>query len=370
MQTQINLLSRACCLTLLTLGFSANVHAQSTYLAVGNAKTKKAVLALTETTPTGAVSAYLGQIQKTIEADLNFIEAFRLLPSSAFPQSSLSSVAELKQTEWMKSGADFLTFSQLKLERGTTLTYELHVVNISGNKEALAKRYTSDISDLKPLSHAIANDIVFAITGKKGIFLTKIAFACDKTGKKEIYTMNFDGSDLKQITRFQSITMAPAWNSDGTRLAFSVYNKHSDNTKNIDLFEYNFKNAKLQLMSNKKGINSGANYHPNGREMAITLSFAGNPDLYLLDLETKKASPLTHSIGFDVDPSFSPDGKKLAFVSSRAGKPMVYIAPTANPNEAKRLTFAGQYNATPTWSPDGKKLRSQDGMTATLTSLR
>ncbi len=335
--------------------FNSSAFAQSTYLSVGNAKTKKPVIALIETNAASNALALSAQIQKTIDNDLNFIELFKMLPSAGFAQTKINAAADVKYPEWIKSGADFVVYSSTKLEK-SGLIFELHVAGMGKNQEVLAKRYTAETSDAKTLAHSAANDIVQLITGKKGIFLTKILFACDKTGKKEIYTMNFDGSDIRQITKIKSITMAPAWNSNGTKIAFSVFNKHSDNNKNLDLFQYDFASGKLELLSNKKGINSGAAYHPDGKRLALTLSFNGNPDIYFLDIASRVATPFTKSIGFDVDPAFSPDGSKIAFVSSRAGKPMVYVAPVLNAADAKRLTYAGSYNATPSWSPDAKKL--------------
>ena len=321
--------------------------AQPTSIAVGAAKTKKPVVAL--------VSVDDSTIQKTIAHDLEFLDLFKLLPKENFAQPTLNSVTPIKFPDWAKTGTDYVGFGSTKVESGK-LSFEFHLSNIGGNTEVLAKRYTAASSEAKVLAHQVANDIVFAITGKKGIFLTRIAFACDKTGKKEIYTMNFDGSDVHQITKIRSISMAPAWSPDGSKIAFSVYNKHSDNVKNLDLFEYNLKSGSLRLLSNRKGINSGASYAPSGNKLALTMSYTGNPTLHLLDLDTKQTTQLTHSLGFDVDPNFSPDGSKIAFVSSRPGKPMLYVAPTSNAGDAKRLTFAGQYNATPDWSPDGKKI--------------
>jgi len=322
------------CLITLSSPFS---RAQTTSLAVGEAKLKKPVIVLgPPSSSTPALTATIAQIQKTIENDLNFVDQFRVTPGAD------------------KNTADYTSTGSVKSD-GDHLVYEFHFSQ-SGGKEILGKRYTSDSDEYKTLAHSIANDIVFAITGKKGIFLTKIACSCDKSGKKEIYTMNFDGSDVHQITKLRSISMGAAWSPDGSKLAFSVFNRHSDNTKNIDLFDYSFRTGSMRLLSNRKGINSGASYHPNGRQAAVTLSYAGNPDIYLLDLDTRSTTQLTKSIGFDVDPSFSPDGSRIAFVSSRGGKPMVYTLNTANPSEVKRITYAGQYNATPNWAPDGKKI--------------
>ncbi len=327
---------------LATAGFislsAVTSYAQTTSIAVGEAKTKKPMIALSSPSTTSAnITAQISQIQKTIENDLNFSDQFRT-----------SAATE-------KNSADYSSTGTIKSENDH-LTYEFHLTLVGSGKEILGKRYSSDLSDYKTLAHSIANDIVLAITGKKGIFLTKIAFSCDHTGKKEIYTMNFDGSEVRQITKNRSISMGASWSPDGTKLGYSLFNRHSDGTKNIDLFEYNFRSGGMRLLSNRKGINSGISYHPNGKDAAVTLSYAGNPDIYLLNVDSRTTTPLTKSVGFDVDPSFSPDGSRLAFVSSRAGKPMVYTLNLSNPSDVKRITFAGQYNATPNWSPDSKKI--------------
>jgi TolB protein len=330
-------------------------QAQTGYLKVGEAKVKKSVLALTvpQTDATHVANANL--VAKTIQDDLDFVDFFRMLPPSAFAQNKIAKPEDVNYAEWVKTGADYVSFALFSSE-GSRASLEFHLASAGGNKEVFAKRYSADASELKILAHTVANDIVQNVTGKPGIFLTKIAFQCDKSGKKEIFTSNFDGSDVRQVTKLRSIAMSPAWNSDGTKLAFSVYNRHSDNIKNIDLFELNFKTGSLKLLSNKKGINSGANYSPDGSRLAYTMSYTGNPEIHVLDFSSGESTQLTRSVGFDVDPAFSPDGRQLAFVSSRAGKPMLYVTDVRNPSNVKRLTYAGQFNATPSWSPDGKRI--------------
>lgn len=342
-------------------GFPARMsHAQSTYLKVGEAKVKKPVIALTSGSANNEnTQAKLKIVSQTIAADLAFTDQFKLLPEAGFAQPRVNALAEMKFPEWAKAGTDYVSFGTFTEEKGQ-IAYEFHLVNIGSNHEAISKKFVADRDEAKTLGHAIANDIVQAITLKRGIFLTRIAFVCDKSGKKEIYTAAFDGSDVRQVTKLRSLSMGPAWSPDGNRLAFSVYNRHSDNVKNIDLYEIQFKTGALKLLSNRKGINSGAAYSPDGTKIAYTMSHTGNPEVHLLDLETRETTQITRSIGFDVDPAFSPDGKTLAIVSSRPGKPMIYTVnlsnPLANPSEVKRLTYAGSYNATPSWSPDGKKI--------------
>lgn len=328
-------------------------HAQSTYIKIGTAKTKLPSFAMPK--PIGTDANTTKQIQNYILNDLSFIDLFRIVPEAVFPQSTLNPTAKIDFQEWAKAGADYIVASELKSEPGK-ITLEIHLWQPASARELLAKRYVANASDYKTTAHMAANDIVGAITGKPGIFLTKIAAVCERTGKKELYTVDFDGGDPQQVTRHRSTVLSPGWSPKGAKLAYSVYNRHKGNIKNMDLFEFSFADKSIRLLSNREGINSGASYHPNGKQIALTMSFLGNPEIFLLDTATREASRLTNSLGLDVDPSISPDGSQLAFVSSRAGKPMLYVMPINNPAGAKRLTFAGDYNASPSWLPDSKKI--------------
>jgi len=337
---------------------SSGAAADKPYISVGAAKAKKTVMAYQAIKV--AAAHFKGQaktIQSTVTSDLLFMDIFRFLDASAFIEDdSKSGILQgtFKYTDWTGIGAEFLVKSVLSGE-GNAMTYEAHLYDTFGAKEVLAKRYVAPPSDAKTLAHTFANDIVEALTGTKGIFMSKIAMSCDRTGKKEIYIMDFDGTNVKQITSHRSIAFAPAWSPDGTKIAYSLFTRRGDNIKNIDLYEFNFATKTIRMLSNRKGINSGAAYSPDGTRIALTMSFLGNPEIFLFDTSSRTVERMTNSFGFDVDPAWSPDGKQLAFVSSRTGMPMVFNL-NIDGSKIQRLTYAGRYNATPNWSPKNSKL--------------
>ena len=334
-----------------------------TYLSVGTARTKKSVLAFADIRAENTQSKALAKvIEETVTRDLTFMDLFKFLSSTAFIEDSATAgitPGTFKFKDWSGIGAEFLIKSTLNSsntsENGQVLSFEAHVYDTFGAKQILAKRYTANTKDVKNLAHTFANDMIQALTGLPGIFQTKIAMTCDMSGKKEIYVMNFDGSDVKQVTKHRSIAFAPAWSPDGTRIAYSLFTRHANNVKNIDLYEFNFTSNTVRLLSDRRGINSGAAYSPDGSKIALTMSYSGNPEIFLLDLATRGTTQLTKSFGFDVDPSWSPDGKHLAYVSSRTGMPMVFSM-KLDGKQPQRLTYAGKYNATPTWSPQKNKI--------------
>jgi TolB protein len=311
--------------------------AKNLYVPVGAAKTRATTFdfgskpnMLAEGTPNS--QKILESVQKVLTADLLLYSDFE-------------KVAETP---------DLLI--QMTISNGLTVKHFGLSVSVFHNPSAqqkLLKNYDVDLSALSALGHLVADDIYRAVTGSPSVFTTKIAASCMvKGGKKEIFVMNFDGSQTTQVTNDHSLALGPAWSPDGKSIAYSVYQGRPNGTKNIDLFELNLVTRHRKLLSNKKGINSGATYSPDGQKLALTMSYSGFPMLYLLDLKTLRARKLQNTVPYDVDPMFSPDGHNLAYVSNRAGNPMIFkMSLSVDPALAKadRLTYAGKYNATPHW---------------------
>lgn len=336
-------------------------QAADPYIQVGRAKTRKTVIAyapIQALLPPGGDRNGIGTgIRKTVTNDLLFVDLFSFLPESTFlekPEQAGIEPGSFAFSNWKSLNTEFLIKSKYTVE-GKTVTYETFLYDINKEKSILSRKYIGTVNDASVIGHSFANDVIEMLTGLPGLFLTKIAMSCDKTRKKEIYVMDFDGSNPLQITQHRSIAFAPAWSPDGSKIAYSLYTRHNENIKNIDLFEFDFKSNSSRLLSNRKGINSGAAYSPSGDSIALTMSFLGNPEIFLLDARKKSVDQITKSFGFDVDPSWSPDGKSLAFVSSRTGQPMIHRM-QSNGEGTQRLTFAGRYNATPNWSMQNNKI--------------
>ena len=328
------------------------------YISIGAAKVKKSVLAIpfVKLNGSGGLLDHAKTLHSTLNRDLAFTSLFTIQDTNAFlePQSAGIALDSFKLSDWTSIGSEFLLKTELAKD-GDVLSFEVRLYDVLGGKQILGKKFSAKNNEAVLLAHTAASAVLESLTGKPGMFTSRLAFVCNKSGNKEIYTADFDGANPKQLTHHRSLAFAPAWSPDGKYLSYSLYTKNSKNIKNIDLYEYNFDSGRSVLMSNRQGTNSGASYSPDGSKIALTMSFLGNQEIFALDRSSKQVTKLTQSFGFDVDPAWSPDGKSVAFVSSRAGLPMVYSM-NADGSGVKRLTFAGRYNATPSWSPDGKKL--------------
>ncbi|MGZ3649990.1 MAG: translocation protein TolB [Bdellovibrionota bacterium] len=347
----------AIAVSLLSPAMSARADSPLVSVEVGQARVKKTLAAFPEIQAGTGAEAKLKALRETTMTDLDFSGLFDFLAPAAFLEKTKDAgIAPntFKMTDWSTIGAELLIKAKGSMD-GKALSLEVFAYAVVGGKQLLAKKYRATDESLRMMAHSVANDILFALTGKKGPFTSKLAFVSDHSGTKQIYVSDYDGfNPIRITTRFPQAT-APAWSPDGKKLVFSAVTKNAKNVRNRNLFLYDFSTRRFTMLSDRQGINSGAVFSPNGKQLALTLSFSGNAEIYSMDPEDKTVQRLTNGYGLKVDPAWSPDGKQITYVSDSPGKSMIYKMDSNGANP-QRLTFAGDFNATPSWSPAGDKI--------------
>ena len=262
-----------------------------------------------------------------------------------------------KYDSWKQIGTEFLVRVGYRVN-GNDLSVDSYVYYVPQQKVVLSKTYKAGPNDARTVAHTFANDVIKALTGQPGSFLSKLVVSrSTNKGEKEIFVMDWDAANQKQITRHQTISQSPAVSHDGKWVAYSSFALHNKKTRNLDLFLYNLETGKRSAISYRQGVNSGADFFPGDRSLALTVSNSGNSDIYKMGTDGISLTKLTNTGKgiLNVEPAVSPDGSKIAFSSDRSGNAMIYVM-NADGSNVKRLTIAGKYNATPSWSPDGKKI--------------
>jgi TolB protein len=220
------------------------------------------------------------------------------------------------------------------------------VVDHSGGT-VLSKSYSGDTRDN---AHQFANDIIETLTGHKGIAGTKIAFIATRSGKKEVYVADWDGSNVRQLTHDNTISVHPSLSPDGRRIAYTGYQSGYADVYVIDL-----SNGSRNRIVNFPGTNSGATFSPNGNELALTISKDGNPELYTVSASGGGARRLTRTRGVESGPTWSPDGDEIIYSSDQGGSPQLYRI-SASGGTGRQIATGRGYCTEPNWSPDGKQV--------------
>jgi TolB protein len=235
--------------------------------------------------------------------------------------------------------------------RGREAVLEGRLFDAATGNMVFGKRYVGDPKFYRLIVHRFADDILFNLTGEKGVAQTRLAYvsAVSRTAK-EIFVMDYDGVNPAPLTGNQSINLSPRWSPDGRMIAYTSYRNG-----NPDLFVLNFDSGRRDVLSAQQGLNATPAWSPDGQWLVFAMSASGGTNLFLLPKTGGTPKALTTGPAISVSPSFSPNGRQIVFNSDRGGTPQIYVIDVDGSN-LRRLTFQGSYNASPRWSPRGEKI--------------
>ncbi|MDO9515411.1 MAG: Tol-Pal system beta propeller repeat protein TolB [Syntrophales bacterium] len=304
---------------------------------------------LGNTEPGEDLSAWFAdQLSRT----LNITGFFKIISPDAFLEDQDSAgitVGEIDFSNWSSIGSDFLVKGGFSYD-GKNLAVEFRLFDAIEGRFLTGKKYWGKSEEKKVMVLKFADEILLALTGRGGVFDTKIAFVGKEGNNSEIYTINFNGSDPVKITAYHSITLSPQWSPDGSKIAFTSYKDG-----NPDCYIRDVVSGTTQKVSSFRGLNLPASWSLDGRKILMVLSKDGNEEIYIKHLGSGRLQRLTDDRAIDISPTWSTDEKRIAFVSNRSGSPQIFVMDSDGSN-VRRLTFQGSYNSSPCWSPDGTRI--------------
>ena len=192
-----------------------------------------------------------------------------------------------------------------------------------------------DGSDLKQLTTTTGYDAETTITldGKKLVFTSM------RDGDLDIYTMDADGKHVRRLTSELGYDGGPFWSYDGKQIVYRANHPQTEKEKSdyLDLLKHNLiRPTTLEIWvmnadgSNKRQVthngkaNFGPYFFPDGRRIIFASNMddpkGRNFDLYKINVDGTGLERITFNDTFDGFPMFSPNGKKLVFASNRNAK--------------------------------------------------
>ncbi|HEY0972738.1 MAG TPA: hypothetical protein VGE02_17340 [Gemmatimonadales bacterium] len=202
-----------------------------------------------------------------------------------------------------------------------------------------------DGSDLRRLTEygTYTAEAILSPDGKK------IVFTSLKDGDLDIYTMNVDGTDVRRLTNTPGYDGGPWWSPDGTKIVYRAHHpsdstelaEYQDLLKQkmirpskVELFVMNADGSDQRQITRLGGANFGPTWTPDGGRILFSSNHENprsrNFDLYLVNLDGTGLEKVTTHEEFDGFPMFSRDGKKLIWASNRGaskeGDTNVFVA--------------------------------------------
>jgi hypothetical protein len=297
-------------------------------------------VALSSTVPQTATVAYATSNETAI-AGTDYVATSGVLKIPPCQRGATFSVSLLDNPVWKPSAIVKLTISN---PVGTTLaTPAIMRLNIANYAKAPPGR----LAYLPGIAHAVAqmNQGRIAYVGVLG---------AANPPNWDIWTMQPDGGDRRQLTSHPARDFYPAWSADGLRIAFV-----SERDGNPEVYVMNADGSQQVRLTNNAAIDTMPTWSPDGQSIAFISNRNDQQLLYIMRADGSQpiriTKPATSVDAKDSAPDWSPDGQRIAFASERNGGSEIY-AINPDGNQLQRLTNNGYPDVDPAWSPDGQML--------------
>ena len=335
------------CVSVINFFCVTMVDAQGVYLETSKGETRKIPVAVVVGSDNVSMAS---TVSKVIEADMTRSMYFDLIKNNGIKINGIPSKLDETVRKQIKAmGIESVIVASIT-QNDRIFKLDGKVYETGSGELIFAKRYTGIDTLIRRVVHRFSDEIVFRLTGEKGIAQTRIVYVSDQTGNKELYIMDYDGYSSRMITGNKSINLSPSWSRDGLRIAYTSYKDG-----NPDIYVVDLTTSKRDKLTTHPGMDISPSWSPDGSLIAFASSMDGNAEIYTMNKEGEDFKRLTYNNGEDVSPSWSPTGGEIAFTSDRGGSPQIYIMKADGTNQ-HRLTFKGEYNSDPAWSPKGDKI--------------
>jgi Tol biopolymer transport system component len=127
-----------------------------------------------------------------------------------------------------------------------------------------------------------------------------IAFASARTGQRQLYVMDRDGGNVRQVTNLPDMGGRSSWSPDGRKLTF-----YAGPAENHNIYVINVDGTGLVQLTNG-GDNLGPSWSPDGNWIAFTTFRDGNNEIYIIHPDGTGLTRLTANTISDWQPRWGP----------------------------------------------------------------
>lgn len=228
---------------------------------------------------------------------------------------------------------------------------DVMILSVEENGLAHLFAYTPGKLGLTRLTSGDWSDITPSISpnGKS------VAFASNRGGYWDIYTLDLRSGQVSQLTNTPEYDSSPSWSPD---LAYIAYETYRNGSLDIVILSLTKPGQKPIVLTDDPASDHSPAWAPNGRQIAFISDRSGDADVWLADLDKTDHRFSDLSItpqAAESHPAWSPDGLKLAWASSPWNNEYngIYVWDSNHPDQAATWVGDGSW---PAWNANSDEI--------------
>jgi len=334
-------------------------------------------IALPDLRGTGAAQPLMNAFNETLYDDLDASGLFKMVPKTMYPLQVPQQPTDFREqpaprpvrpgeqppsggglwlSDWSSPpvSANYLVIGYTATQNNVLVLYGW-LLNTGqptlSQAQVLGKRYfgSPDDAGAKKVAHEFAADII-AQMGGTSLLGTKVYFVSNRTGHKEIWVMDPDGSNQRQISHFNSLSIEPAVSPDGTKIAFTSFVRG-----NPAIFILSTDTGrKLPFYNQVASMNATPEFTPDGKQLLYSSTASGWAQIYIANIDGSNLRRISNTRALEVEPKVNPkNASEMVFVSGRSGPQQIYRM-NMDGTDVQRLTNGEGEASNPCWHPNGQ----------------
>lgn len=329
---------------------------------IGN--TGKPALAVVDFRGSGS-QQLMGTFNSTLFDDLQGSGLFDMRAKSVYPLNNPQRPEDLRPDDngmgfalpdWAGApvSASHLVFGYTAAQNGVLVLYGYVDDTRQANPQSaqlMASRYTGSLDEAGAIkvAHEFASDIIQKFGGTASLLGSRIYFVKQASKDiKEIWVMDWDGGNPKQMTRLRSLSINPAVSPDGSRLAFTSYARGTPRIMMMDTLT----GRMLNFYNQEASLNATPNFTPDGKQIYYASTAAGPAQIFIANVDGQGFRRISHRDSIEMEPKVNPKNSNLLLFVSGAHEQVYQM--NADGTGVQMVTNGEGEASNPAWNPDGQ----------------
>lgn len=167
---------------------------------------------------------------------------------------------------------------------------------------------------------------------------------------RDIYSVRTNGTWLVRLTGEAGYDGQPIWSPDNERIAFT-----SDRTGRWQIWTMEADGSNPRQLTHDPAAAQTPDWSPDGQHIAYDGGPNANSDIWVIPATGGEATPITTNEVQETAPAWSPTGERLAFMGKVDEHWQIFIV-DADGSDLEQVTGGPTDHRYPRWHPDGQRI--------------